>query len=293
MCGRKQFIVALSVIGISCGSLAFADPLPKKMKVFILAGQSNMVGWGDSLKLEDDLRNDLSDVVPQRVSGPYPAVEFVLKAQWDAQKEIPHARTVILRDIPAHPNNVHYNTEGQLEVGKLFAQAFLASAFPVRGQTPQQILTMLGAKGRDAVTDGQLAMYRRIFGFIDADGDGHHSKKEFVEDGRYLTKAARQGIFQASDSDGDGIISEEEYIENRIITDEAKAIFEEMNTNDDGKLTMEEFVASGKIKDDDLAKTVFAMLDSDGDGELVVPEYLRVWGRWARDGHKTQAAVSK
>ena len=27
------------------------------MKVFILAGQSNMVGWGDSAKLPDDLRN--------------------------------------------------------------------------------------------------------------------------------------------------------------------------------------------------------------------------------------------
>ena len=28
-----------------------------KMKVFILAGQSNMVGWGDSLQLSDDQRN--------------------------------------------------------------------------------------------------------------------------------------------------------------------------------------------------------------------------------------------
>ena len=161
-----------------------------------------------------------------------------------------------------HPKNVHYNTEGQLKVGKLFAKAFLDSAVSIGGRTPQQILTILGAKGRDAVTDRQLAMYRRIFGFIDANGDGQHSKKEFVDDGRYLTPQARQGIFQASDSDGDGIVSEEEYIENRIITDEAKAIFEEMDANDDGKLTKEEFVASGKIKDEELAKTVFAALDS-------------------------------
>jgi len=27
---------------------------------------------------------------------------------------------------------------------------------------------------------------------------------------------------------------------------------------------------------------VFNELDTDDDGELTVPEYLRVWGRWAR-----------
>lgn len=68
---------------------------------------------------------DLSDHVPERIAGPYPAVEFVLKAQWDAQKQIKHARTVILRGIETHPKNVHYNTEGQLKVGRLFAEAFL------------------------------------------------------------------------------------------------------------------------------------------------------------------------
>ena len=62
-------------------------------------------------------------------------------------------------------------------------------------------------------------MYRRIFGFIDANGDGQLSKKEFIDDGRYLTRQARQGIFRASDSNGDGNVSEDEYIENRIITD--------------------------------------------------------------------------
>jgi hypothetical protein len=70
--------------------------------------------------------DDISDLEPKRVSGPYPAAEFVLKAQWDAQKEIPHAHIVILRDIETHPMNVHYNTAGQLEVGKLFAKAFMS-----------------------------------------------------------------------------------------------------------------------------------------------------------------------
>ena len=37
--------------------------------------------------------------------------------------------------------------------------------------------------------------YRRIFGFIDANDDGSLSTKEFIEDGRYMTRQARQGIF--------------------------------------------------------------------------------------------------
>jgi hypothetical protein len=30
--------------------------------------------------------------------------------------------------------------------------------------------------------------------------DGDHSAKEFIEDGRYMTRQARQGIFNASDA---------------------------------------------------------------------------------------------
>ena len=193
--------------------------------------------------------DDISHIVPKPIAGPYPAVEFVLKAQWDAQKEIPHARTVVLRDIRKHPMNVHYNTEGQLKVGKLFSQAFLNSSLRIGGHAPQQILALLGAKGRDGVKESKLATYRRIFNFIDANGNGQLSKKEFIDDGRYLTRRARQGIFRASDSNGDEIVSKAEYIDNRIITDEAKAIFEKMDANDDGKLTRKEFIASGKIEE--------------------------------------------
>lgn len=69
--------------------------------------------------------SDISDHVPARIAGPYPAIEFVLKAQWDAQKEITHARMVVLRDIETHPMNIHYNTSGQVDVGRMFAKAFL------------------------------------------------------------------------------------------------------------------------------------------------------------------------
>ena len=72
-----------------------------------------------------DVPDDLSDLEPEVVSGRYIAAQWVLKAQFDAQREIPNSTMVILRDIERYPANVHYNTAGQLVVGKLFAEAFL------------------------------------------------------------------------------------------------------------------------------------------------------------------------
>ena len=78
--------------------------------------------------------DDLSALVPQKRTGRYPAVEWVVKAQWNGQKEIKAFHTVILREIPTHPRNVHYNTVGQLEVGKLFAKRFLSLPSIKRGR---------------------------------------------------------------------------------------------------------------------------------------------------------------
>jgi Ca2+-binding EF-hand superfamily protein len=229
--------------------------------------------------------DDLSDLVPKLMDGRYPAAQFVLKAQFDAQKEIPNSKMVVLRDIEKHPKNVHYNTAGQLEVGKLFAEALLQSFDEadgrLGGKTPLEILTMLGAMGEDGVRPEKLEEYRRIFRFIDANDDGELSTKEFIDDGRYMTRQARQGIFRASDADSDGVVSEEEYVKNRIITDEAKAILTKMDEDGDGRVARNEFVSNSGLAGD-LAETVFIEFDTDGNGELLVPEYLRVWGRWAR-----------
>ena len=97
-----------------------------------------------------------------------------------------------------------------------------------------------------------------------------------------MTPQARAGIFQASDSNGDDVVSEDEYVENRIITDEAKEIFTAMDANKDSKLTAKELLASKKVADEALAGAIFKALDTNSDGALVIPEYLRVWGRWAR-----------
>ena len=116
---------------------------------------------------------------------------------------------------------------------------------------------------------------------IDATDDTNLSTAEFVEDGKYMTRQARQGIFRASDANGDGIVSEKEYVANRIITDEAKAIIAKMDEDGDGKVARMEFFKHCGLPDN-LSKAVFNEFDTDGNGELVIPEYLRVWGRWAR-----------
>ncbi len=70
--------------------------------------------------------DDLSGLNPAeyeslgRVGGAY-----VLKAQWDAQKAIAPAKTIIVRDLDKHERNVHLNTKGQLELGRLFAEGYL------------------------------------------------------------------------------------------------------------------------------------------------------------------------
>jgi hypothetical protein len=72
-----------------------------------------------------NLPDDLSDVVPTVVEGNRPGAMWVLKAQWDAQKAIPNAKMVILRDLERHPKDQHTNTAGLLEVGRIFAEAYL------------------------------------------------------------------------------------------------------------------------------------------------------------------------
>lgn len=152
----------------------------------------------------------------------------------------------------------------------------------IAGIAPREILKLFGAQGKDGATPRTLEGYRRVFGFTDFNKDGRHSKKEYIDGGRYLTRESRSGIFQASDSNKDGFVSEDEYVENRIITDEAKIIFSEMDADDDNRLTAEELMTSRKLKNKKLASEVFGALDANGDGNLNIPEYLRIWGRWAR-----------
>jgi hypothetical protein len=68
--------------------------------------------------------DDLSELVPREMKGRVGA-QWVVKAQWDAQKEIPDSKMVIVRNLETYPKNVHFNTAGQMALGKLFAKAYL------------------------------------------------------------------------------------------------------------------------------------------------------------------------
>lgn len=160
----------------------------------------------------------------------------------------------------------------------------------VAGSPVSVILRQLGAMQEKGVTEEQLKGYARQFGFLDADRDGAHSKDEYIENGRYLTPQARRAIFAAADSDQDGVVTKAEYTLNRIITDEAKSIIQAMDDDKDGKVVKAEFIshAKTKLENEGRAGSVFAALDTDGNGSINVPEYLRVWGRWARAGGDTE-----
>jgi Ca2+-binding EF-hand superfamily protein len=161
----------------------------------------------------------------------------------------------------------------------------------IGGVPVREVLQRLGAKMEKGITAKQLADYSRHFSLIDLDGDGQHSKVEYIEKGRYMTPEARRGIFTAADNDRDGSVTAAEYTLNRIITDEAKAIVQAMDDDKDGAIQAAEFTkhASEKLKDEKLAEQVFAAFDTEDDKQIRVPEYLRVWGQWARTGQKPPA----
>ena len=58
------------------------------------------------------------------LAGNRPGAWQVIKAQFDAQKEVAPAKMIPLRDLELHPKNIHYNTAGQLELGRLLARGF-------------------------------------------------------------------------------------------------------------------------------------------------------------------------
>ncbi|MCH2060367.1 MAG: hypothetical protein MK183_07035 [Verrucomicrobiales bacterium] len=189
-----------------------------------------------------------------------------------------------LKTLDQNRNGMLEREEFQPGIGGQLRTPEPPSAVPtaIAGIAPRTILELLGARGKASVNTRTMETYHRVFNFTDRNRDGRHSRNEYIDNGRHLTRDSRSGIFQASDTNRDGFVSREEYVMNRIITDEAKAIFDEMDANTDRQLTAKEVNDNGKIKDSKLAEKVFHALDSNRDGKLNIAEYLHVWGRWAR-----------
>lgn len=151
------------------------------------------------------------------------------------------------------------------------------------------VLQRLGAKLEQGSAAKEFDGYSSHFDRMDTNRDGKHTRAEYVEKGGYMTPQARAGIFRAADGNADGVVTKAEYILNRIITDEAKAIVQGMDDDKDGLVERAEFVkhAAKMLCDRALAEQVYAALDTNADGGIPIPEYLRVWGQWARAGRKS------
>jgi len=151
------------------------------------------------------------------------------------------------------------------------------------------VLQRLGAKLERGSTDEELNGYSSHFDRTDTNRDGKHTRAEYVDKGGYMTPRARAGIFRAADGNSDGVVTKAEYVLNRIITDEAKTIVRGMDDDRDGLVERAEFVkhAAKLFSDLELAEQVYAALDANADGGISIPEYLRVWGQWARAGQKS------
>ena len=161
----------------------------------------------------------------------------------------------------------------------------------IGGHDVAEILEMLGARRDAGATDEQVRSYASHFDRSDPNRDGKHTRAEYVEGGSYMTPQARAGIFGATDNNADGVATRVEYVLNRIITDEAKAIVQRTDADRNGKVTRAEFVTGSPIKDKALAGAVYDALDTSGDAVITVPEYLRVWGGWARPNYMAQEAA--
>lgn len=96
----------------------------------LVAAVRKDTGFDDMIFLYGSYRtgtapDDLTDMVPKKMKGGRAWAQWVIKAQADAEREIPNARMVIVRDLESHPKNPHFNTPGQLALGRLFADSYL------------------------------------------------------------------------------------------------------------------------------------------------------------------------
>ncbi len=174
-------------------------------------------------------------------------------------------------------------------VSMILAQPVSAPAATVTliGDVPAaEILARLGAKFEAGTSLKLLDEYANHFDRTDPNRDGKHTQQEYVERGRYMTAQARAGIFRAADENNDGVVTRSEYVLNRIITDEAKGIIQGMNDSRSGRVEKAELVshATKLLEDEKLANELYGKLDRNRDGKILVPEYLVLWGQWAREG---------
>ena len=153
-----------------------------------------------------------------------------------------------------------------------------------------EVMNVMQVKMEKSVSAEKLLEFKRNVARLDFDKDGKLSFKEYKKNKHFRNNpAGRRGFFFAADMNRDGLMSVNEYAWQRIITDEAKKIYFAMDIDRNRRVSREEFIQNLVVSDKSLAAKIFRGLDTNSNGELFLPEYLRVWARWARAGRELRS----
>lgn len=157
----------------------------------------------------------------------------------------------------------------------------------------KEICIKMGFLGEDRFTDQEIENFKLPFHRLDTDNDNFLTWEEYkLSNIGDIEK--KKAIFAATDRNNDGKLSEQEYVENRIITEEAKIfIFPEYDTNNDSAIIETELLENTQtLFSEEIAREVFEAFDLDSNNNITIPEFLNVWGDWARESLSVFITVS-
>ncbi len=153
--------------------------------------------------------------------------------------------------------------------------------------TPYQIMTHMKIKLEKGVSQKVLIGFRDIVRRLDLDGNGELNLHEYAKNPHFQgNPRGTRGFFGAADKNRDGQMSLHEHAWQGIITDEARKIFFALDRDRSRHISRNEFIQNKNKSSKGIIEKIFIAFDTDGNGDLSLPEYLRKWSLWARNGRK-------